>query len=277
MEIDENLLHTPLPELDHCEQLAKRKGIYERLYPETRRGVAGGRASGETRRGEARTTDKMSFVQDTARQTGVSPRTVERDLAIAAKLDPAVKELIRGTPLADSKTGLLELAGRPEEEQKALVTAALAEPGGKAALTRERLHKLETSAGETANPAVAEDIAPAWEAVAREAQPFQNDAEIEIAAAIAEANRLRAEHSPRYRMVVSLQVMDGLAREEGWGGPSLDASYYLRSVYHQHHRFQEAKRGCWKAEWHLTPTPSVGFRMKVTHRRRPVRQVRPLC
>ena len=56
--------------------LKRRKEIYETLHPETKAGTAGGKASGVSRSGKDRTSDKMSFVQDTASKTGnLAPHT----------------------------------------------------------------------------------------------------------------------------------------------------------------------------------------------------------
>jgi ParB family chromosome partitioning protein len=142
MEIDENLRRASLPALQERRQLQRRKAIYERLYPETRRGAAGGKASGEARRGEVRTNDKVSFVQDTASKTGESKRTVERAIHVAEHLDPEVDDLIRGTPLENSKTGLDDLVRLPREDQKALVRSGLAELGPEK-LTNGNLQKIQ--------------------------------------------------------------------------------------------------------------------------------------
>ena len=51
--------------------MKRRKELYEARWPETKAGVAGGIASGASRRGEDRTSEIISFVQDTAAKTGV--------------------------------------------------------------------------------------------------------------------------------------------------------------------------------------------------------------
>lgn len=53
--------------LERGEQLARRKDIYEALYPETKRG---GDYGNQFTGGKGRLNDTVSFSQDTAAQTG---------------------------------------------------------------------------------------------------------------------------------------------------------------------------------------------------------------
>lgn len=119
-EIDENLERCPLSDLEFSQYLDRRKTIYEELHPETKRGVAGGKASGQARNGKDRTSDILSFVQDTAKKTGKSTRTIERDLAIARDMDGDVQEIVALTPLARNKSELRKLAKLPKDQQKAV-------------------------------------------------------------------------------------------------------------------------------------------------------------
>jgi hypothetical protein len=50
-----------------------RKPLYEKLHPETRAKVAGGKAR------QGRASDKLSFAKDTAKKIGKSHKTVERN------------------------------------------------------------------------------------------------------------------------------------------------------------------------------------------------------
>jgi hypothetical protein len=64
-------------------QLARRKEIYEQLYPETKQGRA--QADGMNKaQGRANVTDTVSvtFAADTAEKTGQSKRTIERHTRI---------------------------------------------------------------------------------------------------------------------------------------------------------------------------------------------------
>lgn len=132
-EIDENLIRAKLTELQKSQQLARRKEIYEELYPETRRGRAGGLASGEARGTTAESAvvqRQPSFATDTAAKTGQSERDVFVGLQIAADIAPDVQEALSGTPLTDRKTDLLNLSRLPHDEQRD-VAAAVVESGAK--------------------------------------------------------------------------------------------------------------------------------------------------
>lgn len=119
-EIDENLQREELTALERSEQLHRRKQLYEALHPETRAKVAGAKAS-NAKQGKGKDASEIispaspkpkaaSFAKDTAKKTGVSPRTVQHDVQIAAKIDHRARDLIRDTDVADSKTDLLKLA-----------------------------------------------------------------------------------------------------------------------------------------------------------------------
>ncbi len=94
-EIDENLVRNELDALERGEHLSRRKEIYETLYPETRRGVAGvivtnkilGRGDATPESGVA------SFVDDTAQKTGRSKSAgAKRKFEIHYKDKYAVEE-----------------------------------------------------------------------------------------------------------------------------------------------------------------------------------------
>lgn len=103
-EIDENLVRHDLNPLDRAVFLAERKALYERLYPDTKAGVAGGKA----RQGTA--TDIMSFARDTAERCGLDERTIRRAVMIASRLAPEVRARIAGTWIAKKQSELLALA-----------------------------------------------------------------------------------------------------------------------------------------------------------------------
>jgi len=68
IEIDENLIRSELTPSQLEKHLAKRKEIYTRLFPETKQG---GKAKGE---------GAKTFVEDTAEQTGIHPKAIQRSI-----------------------------------------------------------------------------------------------------------------------------------------------------------------------------------------------------
>ena len=92
-----------------------------------------------------------SYAQDAAAKTGQSPRTIQRQVKIGNDLDPEVKKLLLGTPVADKGTDLEVLSKYPPETQKA-VAQIISE--GKANSVRVGLELLgmdEETAGQEPN------------------------------------------------------------------------------------------------------------------------------
>lgn len=117
-EIDENLVRCALNAADTARQTARRKELYLRLHPETARGVAGAKAKHGSANADS------AFAADTAAKTGRSVRSVQVDAQIGESIPDDVFEAIEGTPLADSKTDLLNLARLSEDEQRDAIADA---------------------------------------------------------------------------------------------------------------------------------------------------------
>lgn len=115
-EIDENLIRNELSDLERAEHLSARKGWYEAKHPETRRG-------GDHRSEAARSkrNDFVSFAADTAAKTGRTERAVQQDVQIAESIPEDVRDAIRDTPLAGSKTDLLAMARLPQTQQREIL------------------------------------------------------------------------------------------------------------------------------------------------------------
>lgn len=120
-EIDENLIRHNLNHIDEGEQLLRKKEIYEMLYPETRAGVAGGKASGTARRTSdtASVVQQKSFVDDTAEKMQVNPRTVERKIQIAKSLSQEVKAIVKENGIGYKKSLQLARIKEPEKQKEA--------------------------------------------------------------------------------------------------------------------------------------------------------------
>lgn len=97
--IDENLCRAELSPADRARQTARRKAIYEELNGPSK--AIGGRASAIAQGKEVTTANlaDASFVEDTAGKTGLSERTVQRDVERGDKIINEVADLIRGTKL----------------------------------------------------------------------------------------------------------------------------------------------------------------------------------
>lgn len=124
-EIDENLIRSELSDLERSEHLAERKRLYLLKHPETENpNVRGGPGRGRKTTAE---NAAVSYVTDTAAKTGASERTIRQDVQIAESIPEDVRDAIRETPLADSKTDLLEMARLPEDDQRAIVASGAVE------------------------------------------------------------------------------------------------------------------------------------------------------
>jgi ParB-like chromosome segregation protein Spo0J len=122
-EIDENLCRNELTVLERAEQMSRRKDIYEAIHPETRRGVAGGKAR------QGKVNEMLSFADDTASKTRSSARTVQHEVQIAEQISEEVKQVIRGTPVEDRKADLVKLAQiKDKAEQKRVAEVVTQSP-----------------------------------------------------------------------------------------------------------------------------------------------------
>ena len=141
-EIDENLIRSELTVMEKANHLLERKKCYERIHPQTARGVAGGLASGKSRNIENdekdeqdqddRTTPSIGFVRDqsfvkeTAAKTGISASSTKASIALAKNITPATQELMKGTAMENSNVDLNALAKLPAPKQMAAVKSVIA-------------------------------------------------------------------------------------------------------------------------------------------------------
>jgi ParB-like chromosome segregation protein Spo0J len=117
-EIDENLIRAELSPAERALHIGKRKELYEKIHPETKKGGVPGKAGGGKK---AKTAKLATFARDTATKTRVSRRSVERDATRAKQV--VVLEDIVGTSL-EKGAEIDVLAKLPEPEQRSLAEAA---------------------------------------------------------------------------------------------------------------------------------------------------------
>ena len=127
-ELDENLIRCELHYLDRAEMLKRRQEIYEELYPEARAEEKRKRkpsndaefcddtVSAQKNETESET---ESFTTDTAKKTGLSDRTIQRDLQLSKNLDAGVKDDIK--ELNISKQDAIYLSRLDNSKQKAVI------------------------------------------------------------------------------------------------------------------------------------------------------------
>lgn len=114
-EIDENICRQQLTALEEGEQLKERKQIYEAKYPDTRAGVAGGKARQDS------ANEKSSFADDASEKTGKTARSIQKSVRRAERIDADVRDAIRETDIADSGVELDALAGASADNQRKIV------------------------------------------------------------------------------------------------------------------------------------------------------------
>lgn len=122
--IDENLCRAELKGALRDQQTARRKVIYERLYPDSRHGTPGvSRQVGDT--GGRSQTDR--FTAETAAITGHSERTIQRSAERGEKIAREAANLMAGTHL-DTGSYADRIKNRPADEQVETVRRDLATP-----------------------------------------------------------------------------------------------------------------------------------------------------
>lgn len=114
-EIDENIVRSELHWSERDKQLARRKEIYEAIYPETKQG--GDRKSEEAK--SKRHNDALipSFTEDTAAKTGVSDRTVERSIQRAEAFTDDQMEALKEAEVTQTEATKIARLPEPEREQ----------------------------------------------------------------------------------------------------------------------------------------------------------------
>lgn len=113
LEIDENLFRAELSALERAKFLAARQEAYEALHPETRRGVAGGKA----RQGSAN--ESISFARETAARLGLNERTIQMWVSLWRALDPEAAERLEPVSGLLTFSELRRFSKWPRDRQRA--------------------------------------------------------------------------------------------------------------------------------------------------------------
>lgn len=126
-EIDENIVRTRLNRQELCEQLLRRKEIYEMLHPEAKAGAAQAagmnRAIGNNVSAKLAPTSK-SFVEDTSEKTGMSKRAVSRLLQIANNLTGDARRIVEANNMTQDTALKLSRLQHDEQVEAASMLAA---------------------------------------------------------------------------------------------------------------------------------------------------------
>ena len=120
-EIDENIVRTRLNRQELCEQLLRRKEIYETLHPETRHGMRNGQTSKNAKLAALET---KSFAEDTAEKTGMSKRAVIRLLQIANNLTGDARRIVEAHNMTQDTALKLSRLHYDEQVEAASMLAA---------------------------------------------------------------------------------------------------------------------------------------------------------
>jgi len=139
-EIDENLMRRELSAVDRAIFLAKRKEVWDELYPETTK--TGPRAKNELRTSCPQFMPK-TFAKDAAAKTGLSDRSIRRSVELIKLLSRDVIALLRATPVADNAAQLKALA-RETPEARLAVAKLIAEGAAKNVAQARQLAGLVT-------------------------------------------------------------------------------------------------------------------------------------
>lgn len=117
LEIDENIVRNELTVLDRAIQLARRKEIYEILYPESKQFSS----NKQKAKHYPNETVSLGFSLATSEIVGLHPRTIQQDIQIAKNIDKDIQELVKHSCLANNKQELLRLARMDSSEQKKII------------------------------------------------------------------------------------------------------------------------------------------------------------
>ncbi len=185
-EIDENLIRAELTELEKADLLCRAKEIYELRHPESSKIEKIKKNLRQfTDNDKMSLSDKVNnynglrdikgFTENTADKISDSTRSIQRLMQISKNIAPDVKEQIKDTPIADSKTELLSLARVEPEMQREIINVIGAKKAKrvKEAVYYVKKDKFQTSLKKAELATATEDSMPADDVKVSEGDIFQ--------------------------------------------------------------------------------------------------------
>lgn len=164
----ENIGREELCALDRAGHLAELKRVYEKLYPDSRRGVAGGKK----RQNSA--TAIFAVADEIAAKAGLSERTFFAAVAMWNGLTPETRKTVKGTWLADHQSQLSALAKIEAKKQSKVLSLVLPPKEGtepKAASVLDAISIIDNNVNPKApNEAAFAALVKAWHKAPRKAQ-----------------------------------------------------------------------------------------------------------
>lgn len=155
IEIDDNLAGAEMTALDTAIFLARRKAIYERLYPQAK--AETGAALVAKRWNTAEIISVVSFAKATAEKFGLSERHVRNLVAAGEAIDDAQADQLRAAPRAVGTLDLMELAKIGDSAERAQVVLKVATGQAKKVKAARHQYAVETGQAVPATPSKKED------------------------------------------------------------------------------------------------------------------------
>ncbi len=122
VQIDENLTRAELHYIEKGELFKTRKEIYERKYPETKKGMAQARGMNKALGYNVSAESAPTFNEDTAKKLNISKRAVQELIYISENLDAEVKQMVMAANLKKCDAlDLIRLSKGDSEIQKAAI------------------------------------------------------------------------------------------------------------------------------------------------------------
>lgn len=143
--IDENLMRAEVQGAERAKVTARRKEIYETLYPETKHEAFKGNRYTNLDVAKNATTNNVAerFTAATAKALGRSERAVQLDAERGERIAPDVLDQIAGTHL-DKNRYLDDIKRLPKDEQRLRVVRDLTDPDAAAEIARRQEEDLKT-------------------------------------------------------------------------------------------------------------------------------------